>query len=307
MPDATVAPELPAWLDVGAMVIAAAFGAHVARLRRIVLFGVLLEGVVVGLGGGIVRDVLLGLEPVAITTWYYIPAVLIAALVGGAVARLGTMSQLPLVVAQAFAIGLLIGIGVQKAVVYDTPVPGAILLGVITGSLGGAIADVLAGRQAAMLRERHWLLSAIVIGAVVFWLFTVYVAFYAAVVMTVVIVVGLRVVSVRLDWTDPSFPGPMRRPKMLRRQRGRARKADSVWTCRWSHARTRRPSPCERRCWGCARRLPTSRRTVVRAPSQHTAQAGIVVEEVGGGPPPETIPECNGALMTPLAKWIKLY
>lgn len=58
-----------------------------------------------------------------------------------------------------------------------------------------------------MLSERHALLSAIVIGAVVFWLFTVYVAFYAAVVMTVVIVVGLRVVSVRLDWTDPSFPG----------------------------------------------------------------------------------------------------
>ena len=82
---ATAAHELPAWLDVGAMVVSAAFGAHVARLRRIALVGVVLEGVVVGLGGGITRDVLLGLEPVAITTWYYIPAVLIAALLGGAV------------------------------------------------------------------------------------------------------------------------------------------------------------------------------------------------------------------------------
>ena len=82
---AATAHELPAWLDVGAMVVAAAFGAHVARLRRIALFGVLLEGVVVGLGGGITRDVLLGLEPVAITNWYYIPAVLVAALLGGAV------------------------------------------------------------------------------------------------------------------------------------------------------------------------------------------------------------------------------
>ena len=66
---------------------------------------------------------------------------------------------------------------------------------------------MLAGRQTAMLRERHWLRSAIVIGAVVFWLGTEYVAFYVAVVTTVVIVVGLRVVSVGLDWTDPSFPG----------------------------------------------------------------------------------------------------
>ena len=89
----------------------------------------------------------------------------------------------------------------------DAPAPGAILLGVITGAFGGAIADVLAGRRTAMLRERHWLLSAIVIGAVVFWLGTEYVAFYAAVVITVIITVGLRVVSVSLDWTDPDFPG----------------------------------------------------------------------------------------------------
>jgi uncharacterized membrane protein YeiH len=204
---ATSAHELPAWLDVGAMVVAAAFGAHVARLRRIALVGVLVEGVVVGLGGGITRDVFLGLEPAAITTWYYIPAVLIAAVLAGIGLQRVTMNRLPFVVVQAFAIGLLIGIGVQKAVVYDAPAPGAIALGVITGAFGGAIADVLAGRQAAMLRERHWLLSAIVIGAVVFWLGTEYVAFYAAVVITVVIVVGLRVVSVGLDWTDPSFPG----------------------------------------------------------------------------------------------------
>ena len=202
----TAAHELPTWLDVGAMIVAAAFGAHVARLRHIALFGVLLEGVLVGLGGGITRDVFLGLEPAAITTWYYIPAVLIAAFLGGAVTHV-TTSRLPFVVAQAFAIGLLIGIGVQKAVVYDTPAPGAILLGVITGAFGGAIADVLAGRQAAMLRERHWLLSAIVIGAVVFWLCTEYIAFYAAVAITVMLIVGLRVVSVRLDWTDPAFPG----------------------------------------------------------------------------------------------------
>lgn len=204
---ALVAHELPVWLDVGAMAVAAAFGARVARLHRIALFGVLLAGATAGLGGGMARDVLLGLEPVAITNWYYIPAVLVAALVGGAVARRVPVSRWPFVVAQAFAIGLLIGIGVQKAVAYDTPAPGSILLGVITGTFGGALADVLAGSEPAIMRERHWLLAAIVVGAVVFWLTTEYVAFYAAVVVTVATVVGLRVVSIRLDWTDPSVPG----------------------------------------------------------------------------------------------------
>ena len=73
---------------------------------------------------------------------------------------------------------------------------------------------MLAGSEPAIMRERHWLLAAIVVGAVVFWLTTEYVAFYAAVVVTVATVVGLRVVSVRLDWTDHPCPeaNPSRSP-----------------------------------------------------------------------------------------------
>jgi len=198
---------LPAWADVSAMVVAAGFGAHVARLRRIPLFGVLLAGVVVGLGGGMTRDVLLGLEAAAISDWYYIPAVLVAAIIGGATARRVTLADLPFIAFQAVSVGLLIGIGVQKAVEHHTPAPSAILLGVITGTFGGAIGDVLAGRRATIMREDHWLLMAVVLGAVVFWLCTEYLGFYAAVVITDLLVVALRVLSVRFDFVDPVFPG----------------------------------------------------------------------------------------------------
>jgi uncharacterized membrane protein YeiH len=199
--------QLPAWLDVAAMAVAATFGAHVARRRHVPLFGVILAGAVSGLAGGMVRDVLLGLEPAAITNWYYIPAVVAAAILGGSVARRVSLDPLPFVAVQAVAIGLLIGIGVQKAVQYHAPGPSAILLGVVTATAGGAIDDVLTGRRAAIMREGHWLLSVIVVGAVIFWLFTIYVAFYAAVVVTVILVASLRVLSVGLGWTSPVFPG----------------------------------------------------------------------------------------------------
>jgi uncharacterized membrane protein YeiH len=200
--------ELPVWADVSAMVIAAAFGAHAARERHIPLFGILLAGVVVGLGGGITRDVFLGLEPVAIAEWYYIPAVVTAAIVGGWTARRVITSRLPFVAAQALAIGLLIGIGVQKALAYDAPIPSVILLGVVTGSFGGALADVFAGTRAAIMREEHGLLSVVVLGSVVFWLCTTYLGFYVAVVTTTLVVVTVRVLSVRFDWAaDPVFPG----------------------------------------------------------------------------------------------------
>jgi uncharacterized membrane protein YeiH len=199
--------ELPAWVDVTAMVVSAVFGAHVARRRQIPLFGVLLAGVVAGLGGGTVRDVLLGLEPAAITTWYYIPAVLAAAIIGGSVAHRVSLDPLPFVTGQAIALGLLIGIGVQRAVEYHAPPASAILLGVITATFGSAADDVLAGRRATIMREGHWLLSAVVSGSVVFWLVTIYVAFYPAVVITVAVVTALRVLSVHFGWTSPVFPG----------------------------------------------------------------------------------------------------
>jgi uncharacterized membrane protein YeiH len=199
--------ELPAWIDVTAMAVAAAFGAHVARTRRIPLFGVLLAGVIAGLGGGMVRDVLLGLEPAAITTWYYIPAVLAAAIIGGLTAYRVSLDPLPFVAGQAVAAGLLIGIGVQKAVEYRAPVASAIFLGVVTATFGGVADDVLYGRRAIIMREGPWLLSAVVVGAVIFWAVTTYVAFYQAVVITVIVVTLMRVLSVRQGWASPVFPG----------------------------------------------------------------------------------------------------
>jgi uncharacterized membrane protein YeiH len=205
-PAATTLHQLPAWVDVAAMVVAAVFGAHVARRRQIPLFGTLLAGVVAGLGGGMVRDVLLGLEPAAITSWYYIPAVLTAAIIGGSVAPQFSLDRLPYVAAQGVALGLLIGIGVQKAVQYRAPVASAILLGVLTATFGGAADDVLAGRRAVIMREGPWLLSAVACGAVVFWVLTIYVAFYPAVAVTVAVVAALRVLSVHFGWTSPVFP-----------------------------------------------------------------------------------------------------
>jgi uncharacterized membrane protein YeiH len=156
------------------------------------------------------RDILLGLEPAAIRLWYYIPAVLLAAIVGGFAPPRLRLSGLPFVAAQGVSVGLLVGIGVQKAVEYQAPGPSAILIGVIAGTFGGVLSDILAGERAAIMREGHWLLSGVFCGAAVFYLSTLYIGFDAAVVATVIVVAGLRTLSVRLNWTSPVSPGDNR-------------------------------------------------------------------------------------------------
>jgi uncharacterized membrane protein YeiH len=153
------------------------------------------------------RDLLLGLEPAAIANWYYVPAILAAAALGGLTAHWISLSALPFVATQAVALGLLITIGVQKALAYHTPAPSAMLIGVVAATTGAAVADLLTNRRVTIMGDGGWLLGVIVVGSVVFWLLTIYVAFYLAVVVTVLVVTGLRVASVHFGWTTPFFPG----------------------------------------------------------------------------------------------------
>lgn len=199
--------QLPAWTDVTAMAVGGAVEAHVAGRRNVPLFAVLLAGMAGGLGGGIARDVLLGLEPTPIRVWYYVPAILIAAVIGGLAARSAKQRSVPFVAAEAAAIALLTTIGVQKALAYHTPGPSAILIGVVAATTGAASVDLLTNRGVTLLAAGPWLLGLIVCGSVIFWVFTIYVTFYAAVAVTVALVVSFRVLSVRLGWSSVYFPG----------------------------------------------------------------------------------------------------
>ncbi len=208
---ATPAPlplhSLPPWVDISAMAVAAAFGSATGRNRRLPLLAVLGAGVIAGLVGGMIRDFLLGLEAAAIANWYYIPAVLLAALVGGFLAPRLAQGHLSYLLVRGVAVGLLVTIGVQKGIEYRTPADAAIFLGIVTGTMGGATADVMAGERAAIFRQAHWGLVAVIVSASVFWLLTTYVDFWVAIVAAALVVASLDVLSWKLGWASPMFPG----------------------------------------------------------------------------------------------------
>lgn len=208
---ATPAPlplhSLPIWVDVSAMAVAAAFGAATGRNRRLPLLAVLVAGVIAGLVGGMIRDALLGLEAAAIENWYYIPAVLLAALAGGFLAHRLVQGHVSYLLVRGLAVGLLVTIGVQKGLEYRAPADAAIFLGILTGTMGGATADVMAGERAAIFRQAHWGLAAVILSAFIFWLLTTYVGFWVAIIAAVLTMASLDMLSVKLGWNSPMFPG----------------------------------------------------------------------------------------------------
>lgn len=78
---------IPVWLEISAMCVSGLFGGVIAGKRGAPILAILIGGLIVGLGGGIIRDLLLNVIPVAISTWYLLPAVGGAALIGGAFNR----------------------------------------------------------------------------------------------------------------------------------------------------------------------------------------------------------------------------
>lgn len=201
---------LPIWVDVSAMAVNGFFAAAVARNRGFPIYGTLFAGLLVALGGGMVRDVLLNLEPAAIADWVYIPAVIVAAVLGALTFHRVVAMPTPALVLSGVAWGLLVSIGVQKGVDYDVPVASAILLGVLTTTAGGIIVDGMAATRATVARQAHWTASALVVGSAAFWIATTTLGFWPAVVTAIVVTTFLRVVSVKRDWPSPLWPGQTR-------------------------------------------------------------------------------------------------
>lgn len=108
------------------------------------LFGSTVLALVTAVGGGTIRDVCLGVEPVFwIQTTGYITTSLITAVVTFVLARFFTMPNRSLMVADAFGLALFGIVGTEKALVMGSPALVAVVMGIVTGVAGGILRDVL--------------------------------------------------------------------------------------------------------------------------------------------------------------------
>ena len=146
MPSTELATTLVV-LDLVGIFVFAVTGALVAVRKNLDLFAATVLAGVTGLGGGFLRDVLIGATPpAALADWRYLMVPLAAGLLTFAFHP--TIGRLERVVTlfDAFGLALFCVTGALKAVDYGLgPLPAA-LLGMVTGVGGGIIRDVLAGR-----------------------------------------------------------------------------------------------------------------------------------------------------------------
>lgn len=152
-------PALPPFLDLLGIAVFAITGALAAVRMRQTFVTSCFFALVTGVGGGSVRDVLIGLRAFWISDPWVAAVVLAAAtLVWLTPSR--WWDGMLLEWADALGLAVFCVLGTAKALAYGVaPLPAAVL-GVVTGCVGGIIRDVLAGVPSILMRPELYVTAA---------------------------------------------------------------------------------------------------------------------------------------------------
>jgi len=146
---------IPLWADLTAVGLGGIQGALFASGfrgdRRLDLLGVAIIGVVMGMGGGLIRDLLLNVAPSTLQSNWYLLTASLAALVGMLLAGLFQRLNTVIVVLDAVVIGMFGAFGTSKALALGLPLVPAVFVGVCAAVGGGILRDVMMGLPVAIM------------------------------------------------------------------------------------------------------------------------------------------------------------
>jgi uncharacterized membrane protein YeiH len=152
-------PQIPAVLDLAGTAVFALTGALLAAQMRQTFVTMAFFALVTGVGGGSVRDLLIGAPVFWVRDPWVAPVCLATALIAWFTPRKWWEGKL-LDYADAAGLAAYSVLGTAKALAFGVaPVP-AVLMGVITGCVGGVIRDVLAGRPSIIIRPEIYVTAA---------------------------------------------------------------------------------------------------------------------------------------------------
>jgi uncharacterized membrane protein YeiH len=196
-------------LEAAAVIASAIAGMIVVAEKRMDLIGAFTLACVNAFGGGTVRDLLLDNRPFYwMTNWGYVPAILglsVLFVYSVRMFRVATVVHRRSVSIDAIGLALFTIAGVGIALGRGVPLVIAVAMGVVTGTTGGVLRDVVVNEIPELLRPGGLYASASLAGALVFvGALQTDVAYANAALLGVATVVLLRLLSVRLGVGIPA-------------------------------------------------------------------------------------------------------
>ncbi len=193
-------------LDFAGVAVFAITGALAAAREKHDLVTFAFFAAVTGVGGGTLRDLLIGAPVFWVHDWRYMAVCLFGALTVWLIG-VGDWRFRALLWLDAVGLGAYGVMGAAKAWAYDVPPLVCIAMGALTACFGGIVRDLLAGQPSVLLR-REITISAAILAS------TLYVVIRGAGLdrwpsAAIAAPLGflLRAGALRWGWTLPAFPG----------------------------------------------------------------------------------------------------
>lgn len=191
-------------LELVGIAVFAASGALAAVRARLDVFGVVVLGMTTALGGGIIRDVLLGIHPpTSLRTWPYLAVSAVTGLLvfffHPQVARL----RKAVLLADAVGLGLFTTGGTTTALALGAPAYTACLIGMTTGIGGGALRDLLLREIPTVLRQEIYAVAALAGAIVVAIGHRLALPVGPTAIIAAALICGLRVLALWRRWDAP--------------------------------------------------------------------------------------------------------
>lgn len=181
-------------------------GVLVALEKRMDPFGVLIIAFVTSVGGGTLRDVLIGQAPV---TWMvnmiYVYAILAATILAIIFRKRLDYLRISLFLFDTIGIGLYTVVGIQKGLFIGLHPIICIALGTITACFGGVIRDILCNEIPVIFRKEVYATACILGGATYFLLSKLPVDNNIVFVISGLVVITVRLIAVIFKISLPSL------------------------------------------------------------------------------------------------------
>ncbi|MXV37983.1 trimeric intracellular cation channel family protein [Flavobacteriaceae bacterium Ap0902] len=181
-------------------------GALMAMRYKLDVVGIFTCALVTAIGGGTLRDLLLGVDVFWVDDYRIYFTVIISTIIAIIIRQKDKKYDKPLFFFDSLGLGLFTITGVEKGLVYDHPAIFCVTLGVLTGCFGGVIRDILVNHIPVVLRKEIYI-TASIIGGLLHYALLIYIEIDPVynLLITLTVIVLIRRFSVRKNLNLPTF------------------------------------------------------------------------------------------------------
>jgi len=196
--------------DLLAAVSFAVTGSLVASRKNMDIIGFMWLAVVTGVGGGTVRDIILDVP----VFWVLDPIHAIACLV----TAVFVFFLVPFIESRrktvlwfdAIGLALVTVVGTAKGMDHNVGPFVAVVMGVITATVGGVVRDVIGNEPSVVVRREIYVTAALLGGSTYVLLLSLNVSGIMAAIGSFLVTFSVRSLAMIFQWQLPSFPGSIR-------------------------------------------------------------------------------------------------